>query len=361
MDTTTLLHGLNLLLGPTRANRLCELFGDEEALFLAKAADLAAAGLDAEAVERFLRQRETLDLATEHARVAAHGIKLLSYRDLAYPSLLLQIAKYPRLLYYKGQLTTADELCIAVVGTRKITGYGRTVTPYLLEPLIESGVTIVSGLAFGVDSLAQKLAADTGHRTIAILGGGLDDKSFYPKEHQLLAQEILDNNGTLLSEYPPGTPPLKHHFIARNRILSGISLGTIVVECSLKSGSLITARYALEQDRSVYAVPGPIYSPQSQGPNSLVKMGALLITQASDILNDLNIQHVSEAQETQDLFGDTAEETALLHILNHEPLSVNELIKQSGLESGRVNAALTFLEMKGKVRNLGAQQYVLAR
>lgn len=357
------LHAFNLLpnFGPTRLSKLADFFQTPEAAFHATEPELLQAGLELEVAKLFLDHRAKINLPQEEEKLAKAGIKLLCYFDENYPQLLLQIPKFPTLLYFKGRMDVSDELCVAVVGTRKITNYGRTVAPFLVEPLIKTGVTIVSGLAYGVDSQMQRLAIQNGRRTIAVLGGGLDDKAFYPKEHLLLAQEILDNGGALLSEYPMGTPPLKHHFIARNRIISGLSVATVIIECNLKSGSLITAKYALDQNRTVYAVPGPIYAEMSQGPNNLIKMGAKLVTSASDILDDLNIQTLPEQQQAQELIADTKEETALLELLGYEPIIVNELIKQSGLDAGTVTSTLTFLEMKGKVRNLGGQQYIKAR
>ncbi len=356
-------HALNLLpqAGPARLYRLCEHFGAAEAAWRASAGDLAAAGFEPDFVSLLEDHRRRTDAEAEFGKLEAEGIRLLAYRDADYPKLLLEIPKLPPVLYYRGTMAVQDELCVAVVGTRKITNYGRSVAPYLVGPLIDAGVTVVSGLAYGVDSMVQQLAMQKGRRTVAVLGGGLDRKSFYPKEHQLLGDQIVDAGGALLSEYPMGTPPLKHHFIARNRIIAGMSLGTLVVECSLKSGSLITAQYALEQNRAVYAVPGPVYAEQSKGPNNLVKMGARLVTEAGDILDDLNIARRPDELKVQQLFGDNPAETALLGIVGFEPLAVDDIIKQSGLDAQTVTAALTFLEMKGKVRNVGGQQYILSR
>ena len=189
----------------------------------------------------------------------------------------------------------------------------------------------------------------------------MDEKSLYPKHHALLAKEIIDSGGALLSEYPIGTPNFKQNFVARNRIISGLSVATIIVECGLQSGTLITAKHALDQNRAVYAVPGPIYSQTSQGPNNLIKMGAKPITEANDIFQDLNLADLPQQKMAQAIFGDTKEESILLKLLNFEPVIINELIKQSGLDAGAVTSALTFLEMKGKVRNLGGQQYILSR
>jgi DNA processing protein len=357
------LHGLNLLpqFGPARLSLLAKRFEKFQDAFLASENQLAAAGIDQEIAKNFTAFREKINLEQEAEKLDKEQIKILSFRDTSYPKLLLEIPKFPPILYYKGRMDSADELCIAVVGTRMISNYGRTIIPGLVEPLVDAGAIIVSGMAFGVDSAAHEVAVKKGRRTIAVLGGGLDEKSLYPKHHALLAKEIIDTGGALLSEYPIGTPNFKQNFVARNRIISGLSVATIIVECDLQSGTLITAKHALDQNRTVYAVPGPIYSLTSRGPNNLIKMGAKLITEANDIFQDLNLADLPQQKTAQAIFGDTKEESVLLKLLNFEPVIINELIKQSGLEAGAVTSALTFLEMKGKVRNLGGQQYVLSR
>jgi DNA processing protein len=357
------LHGLNLLpqLGPARLALLSKQFPSFEAAFNAREKELVLAGIDPEVARKFLELRDKINLGVEAEKLAAEGIGILSFRDVNYPKLLLEIPKFPAILYYKGKMESNEELCVAVVGTRQISNYGRTVIPLLVEPLVDAGCVIVSGMAFGVDSAAHEIAIKKGCRTIAVLGGGLDEKSLYPKHHALLAQRILDAGGALVSEYPIGTPNFKQNFVARNRIISGLSVATLIIECDLQSGTLITAKHALDQNRQVYAVPGPIYSPQSQGPNNLLKMGAKPVTTANDILEDLNLQSLPEQKTAQTTFGDTKEETTILKILGFEPLIIDSLIKQSGLEAAAVTSALTFLEIKGRVKNLGGQQYVLAR
>ncbi|HYV33577.1 MAG TPA: DNA-processing protein DprA [Candidatus Limnocylindria bacterium] len=357
------IHGLNLLpqFGPARLAVLAKNFGTFKEAFEASEKRLVAAGIDPEIAKTFSVLRDKINLEQEAEKLENEGIGILTFRDASYPKLLLEIPKFPPLLYYKGKMDEPEELCIAVVGTRQITNYGRTVIPQLVEPLVEAGATIVSGMAFGVDSASHEIAIKKDRRTIAVLGGGLDEKSLYPKHHALLAKQILDAGGALLSEYPMGTPNFKQNFVARNRIISGLSVATLIIECDLESGTLITAKHALDQNRQVYAVPGPIYSLQSQGPNNLLKMGAKPITTANDILEDLNLQTLPQAKEAQSLFGDTKEESTLLKLLTFEPVIVNELIKQSGLDASSVTSTLTFLEMKGKVKNLGGQQYVLSR
>ncbi|MBI5530415.1 MAG: DNA-protecting protein DprA [Candidatus Doudnabacteria bacterium] len=357
------LHGLNLTpqLGPARLEQLSKQFSTYKDAFEAPQAELLKTGVDSAAILAFTSLRPKINLKEEADRLKAEGIKLLSQKDANYPKLLLEIPKSPPLLYYKGSMNSPEELDLAVVGTRKITNYGRTVIPQLVEPLVDAGAIIVSGMAFGVDSAAHEIAVKKNRRTIAVLGGGLDEKSLYPKHHALLARQIIDAGGALLSEYPIGTPNFKQNFVARNRIISGLSVATLVVECDLQSGTLITANHALDQNRTVYAVPGPIYSPQSQGPNNLLKMGAKPATTAADILDDLNLKTLPVQQQTQTLFGDSAEETVLLKLINYEPISINNLIKQSGLTTSMAITALTFLEMKGKIRNMGGQQYILSR
>lgn len=363
LENSLYLHGLNLLpqFGPAHLSKLWDYFGSYKTAYLADVGELVQAGVKPEIAQLFIQFRPKINLEQEAEKLARSSIGLLSFLDSNYPKLLLEIPKFPPLLYFRGSMQSPDELCISVVGTRKITNYGRMATTQLAEPLADAGAVIVSGMAFGVDAAAHEIAVKKHKRTIAVLGGGLDEASLYPRHHGFLAQQILDNGGALLSEYPIATPNYKQNFVARNRIISGLSLATLIIECDLESGTLITARHALDQNRTVFAVPGPIYSPQSQGPNNLLKMGAKPATRAEDILQDLNLQALPEQQKTQELFGDSPAESAILKILNYEPRLADDIIKLSGLEASAVTTALTFLEMKGKIKNLGGQQYVLAR
>ncbi len=365
LDSNALyIHAFNLLpqIGPARIMRLAQYFhNDFKLAFSAPASDLKLAGLEADIIQLWLEKKTHLNLAQQQTTLEHHHIQLLSFLSPAYPKLLLEISKFPPLLYIKGHLPPSDAVCFSVVGSRKITTYGLTVMPDLLDPIIASGAIIVSGMAFGVDGEAHKLALKQNQKTIAVLGGGLDTESIYPKQHQLLAQEILDKGGCLISEYPPLTPNFKQHFIARNRIIAGLSVGTLVIECDLNSGSLITANHALEQNRQIYAVPGPIYSSQSQGPNNLIKMGAKLVTTAEDILEDLNLKSLPDELQTQALFSPNPTEQTILTCLSKTPTFINDIIKLSKLSPGEVASTLTFLEMKGQIRNLGGQQYVLSR
>ncbi len=363
-ENSLYLHSFNLLpqIGPARLFKLASYFNNNfKQAFLANKTELLNAGLDPDITDIWLEKKIKLNINQEAELLTQAGINILTYFDSSYPKLLKEIPKFPLILYFRGNLNDPEELCFSVVGTRKITNYGRSLIPDLISPLVDAGVVIVSGMAFGIDSEAHKIAVLKNKRTIAVLGGGLDDKSLYPKHHQLLAQEILDNGGALLSEYPPNTPNFKQNFMARNRIISGISIGTLVVECDLESGSLITAQHALGQNRQVYAVPGPIYAEMSKGPNNLIKMGAKAVTSASDILEDLNLAALPQEMDNQKILGDNPVETKLLEIIGKDPIIMNEIIKLSGIPPGEATSALTFLEMKGKVRNLGGQQYIRSR
>lgn len=355
------LHGLNLLpqFGPKRLLKIFNFFGNFTQAFHASLTEFTAAGIEIEAAQKFIELRKNINLDLEHEKLTKEKIKVLSFQDANYPELLREISGFPPILYYKGSMDSPDELALAVVGTRKITSYGKSTLPFILEPLLAQHITIVSGLAYGVDSTAHQLAVQKGCRTIALLGSGVDSKSIYPKDHTLLAEDIIATGGAILSEYPPGTPALKQHFIARNRIISGLSVGTLVVECDLRSGTLITVGHALDQNRQVYAIPGPIYASNSQGPNNIIKMGGKLVTEAADILSDLHI----DAQNPQNTSNttDTKEEAVIMKLLSNEPLYADTLIQSSSLTAGQVTTALTFLEMKGKIKNIGGGQYIRLR
>jgi DNA processing protein len=241
-----------------------------------------------------------------------------------------------------------------------ISPYGLQVTPEIVCPLAQHGLTIVSGLAIGVDALAHLSALKAHGRTIAVLGTGVDARSLYPTQNRRLAEQIIEQGGAVISEFSIGTPPLKQNFPIRNRIISGLSLGTLVIEAARESGSLITARSALEQNREVFAVPGSAHSPTSAGPNNLLKMGARVVTSATDILDALNIEPRQEIIGKRKITADNLEEAALLPHLSREPRYIDALVKASHLGAPQVMSILTIMEIKGKVRNLGGMQYVLA-
>jgi DNA processing protein len=301
--------------------------------------------------------KEKLNLSVDELalKLEKSAVQALPYFDERYPKLLKQIFDPPSVLFYRGELIATDEACIAIVGTRQISGYGRAILPRITQPIIDSKVTIVSGLAYGVDAAAHNEAIKNQARTIAALGSGLDDYSLYPRQHIRLAQEILENNGLLLSEHPPGEPAFKQHFIARNRIIAGLSLGTIIIECKSKSGALITADYAMDAGRPVYAVPGPVYSQFSEGPHNLISNGAMLTTSGADVLQDLNLQLVHPVDNKQNF---TATQLRVLECMQSEPQTIDDLQNLLKISTEEIITALTTLEMQSAVRNLGADGFI---
>lgn len=355
------LHGLKITecFSIAQITAICDYFDDDlEKAFFAKRKDLERCQIKTETISKFLKNRETIDLKFEKTQLTHHNIGIISYLDDDYPDLLREISSSPPLLYYRGALPAKDQLCVSVVGTRKMSSYGRSATHTICDDLVANNVTIVSGLAYGIDSTAHKVAVHHKKPTVAVVASGLRDEDLYPQAHLQLARSIIDEGGSLISEYPIGTPALKQYFVARNRLIAGLSMGTVVIESSLKSGALITARYALEQNRGVYAVPGSIFNPQSTGPNNLLKLGGKTITSGLDILEDLNIAYSATVPEPA-LY--TPKERLIVQCLSAEPRTTSELIKDTNLTTAELVATLTFLEMKGIVKNLGAQQYMLLK
>ena len=282
--------------------------------------------------------------------------KKILLADKNYPKLLKEIFDPPKELYVWGELKAEEKYPLAVVGTRKISNYGKQVAVPLVKTLANAGLTIVSGLALGIDGLAHQAALDVGGRTIAVLGSSLD--IIYPALHKKLAENIANSGGAVISEYPPGTRPAKYTFPARNRIVAGLSLGVLVIEAPEKSGALITARFALDQGREVFAVPGSVYNPNSIGCNKLIKMGAKPVTGAEDIFETFNLEFSTELKK--EIKPETPEEEILLKFLSHEPIHIDELIKSSKLSPSVANSTLTIMEIDNKVKNLGGNNYILA-
>ena len=347
-------------IGPARFKRLYNYFSSMEEAWQAIPSQLREAGIEENVIEIFIEQRGKIDPDQELEKVKNEHINLITVKDEKYPKLLKEIYDPPALLYIRGQFAKQDEFAVAIVGTRKVSNYGKQVTPQIAQDLAGAKVTIVSGMAQGVDSLAHEATLASGGRTIAVLGGGIDQKSVYPPSNRKLAQEIIES-GAVISEYPITTEPLAQHFPVRNRIISGISLGTLVIEAGEESGALITARSSLEQNRQVFAIPGSVFSENSLGPNNLIKMGAKLITSSQDILDELNLNLAIEYVKAQKIIPDTKEEALLLEHLSREPLHIDRLVEQTGLDTAKASSTLTMMEMKGKVKNLGAMMYVVTR
>ena len=283
-------------------------------------------------------------------------IKTISINDGNYPKLLKEIKDAPEILYFRGELKP-EENCFAVVGTRRCSAYGKEIALEIAGDLAETGLTIVSGLAPGIDSLAHQATLERGERTIAVLGTGIDEKSIYPQENLKLAEKIVESGGCLISEYPPGTHGSEFTFPKRNRIISGLSLGVLIIEAKQKSGALITANWAKKQGRKVFAVPGPIHSSNSKGCHYLIKQGAKLVENANDILKELNLPIKEGGKE---IAGETPEENLILGVLKEEALDADKIIEKTKLSVAKVASALAILEIKGKVRNLGGNIYAIS-
>ncbi|OGF47517.1 DNA protecting protein DprA, partial [Candidatus Falkowbacteria bacterium RIFOXYD2_FULL_35_9] len=261
----------------------------------------------------------------------------------------------PPLIYYKGMIEQLSGPTIAIVGTRRMSSYGKLMTEKIARELVENQICIVSGLAVGVDAIAHITSLNFNGITAAVLGSGLSSYNIYPSINRKLAHNILEKNGVLISEYPPEMLPLKHNFPLRNRIIAGLSLATIVVEAGESSGALITAKYALEFNREIFAVPGNANSLTSAGPNNLIKQGANLITSAEDIFLNLNLQYTTNRREK--ISADSPIQQIILDQLSFEPIHINNLQKQTNLSAAELNASLTIMELQGKVRNLGNMHY----
>jgi DNA processing protein len=286
------------------------------------------------------------------------AIRALTLLDEEYPAALREVADPPPVLFVRGTLEPRDHPAVALVGTRRASSYGISVADRLARDLARAGVTIVSGLAKGIDTVAHQAAIDVGGRTIAVLGNGLDQ--IYPPENSRLAHRIVDTYaGALVAEFAPGVPPDAVNFPRRNRIISGLSTATLIVEAGEKSGALITADFALEQGRDVLAVPGPIFSPGSVGPNELLKQGATPVTSAEDVLRLLNTEYSlpQPAGVAHELPPLRPHETAVLQALGDEPRHIDELTRAAGLRAAETSAALTSLELTGLARQVGPMLY----
>ena len=349
--------GFNLVrgIGPARLRMLIDAFGDVERAWLAPAEALYRVGLDRRSLENLLETRARVDLDREVRRVAAVGAHILTWEDEGYPKLLAEIPDPPPILYVRGELKPEDAWAVAVVGTRRVSTYGREVTRRLVSVLAQSGVTIVSGLARGVDAVAHQTALEVGGRTIAVLGCGID--LVYPPEHRELARRIAAQ-GALVSEYPLGTQPEPGNFPPRNRIISGLSLGVVITEAGRNSGALITADYAAEQGRDVFAVPGSILSAGCAGTNRLIQDGAKPVLDAADILQELNLTMVAEQKEARQALPTTETEALILAHLSAEPVHVDDLTRAVGLPVAQVTSTLALMELKGMVRQVGGMKYV---
>ncbi|TET98223.1 MAG: DNA-protecting protein DprA [Anaerolineales bacterium] len=348
------IHGV----GAARFNLLLEAFGDLEYAWKATASELRNAGLGQKTVQSILSNRDKIDPARELDRVYELGYSLLTIKDRNYPARLREIDLPPPLLYQYGELVDNDRLAAAIVGTRRATQYGKSVAREIAYVLAGCGVTIVSGLARGIDGIAHQAAIDAGGRTIAVLGSGLD--KIYPPEHRGLADQIAAQ-GSIVSDYALGTKPEGRNFPPRNRIISGLSLAVIVIEAGESSGALITADFSADQGRDVFAVPGDIYKPSSKGTNRLIQAGAHPLVKPEEVLEVLNLDLVSSQDDVSEQLPEDEVEQKVFKELSKQPIHVDELLTRCSLPASTINAALAMLELKGRVRQVGGMNFVRIR
>lgn len=345
-------------IGRVRFSQLESHFGNLENAWKAPAAELKQSGLDKNSVRAITTWRPKISLDTEMEKLERYGVRVLTYRDQDYPARLKEIYDYPPLLYVRGTLEAQDEWCLAVVGTRRATVYGRQVTEEIVADLARNKITIASGLARGIDSIAHRAALEAGGRSLAVFACGLD--TVYPAENTDLAKRVMQQ-GALISEYPLGVKPRADNFPRRNRILSGLSLGVLVIEAGETSGAMITAHLATEQNRDVFAIPGSILSPASKGTNQLIQEGAKLVRDYTDILQELNLTAVAQQLEMKELLPASETESLLLKQLSAEPTHIDEVCRASGLPASTVSSTLAMMELKGLVKQVGGMNYSLAR
>jgi DNA processing protein len=368
-------------LGTVRFRLLEGFFGSLEDAWNAPIRHIRTAGLDRRTVGFVEEGRKTIDPDRELERLDKAGVSAFNWNDSGYPALLKQIPDPPPVLYVKGKIEPEDQRSIALVGTRKATPYGKEAAQVLAADLSRSGISVVSGLARGIDTVAHKAALSVGGRTLAVMASGVD--YIYPRENKQLAREIAET-GALISEHPLGVRPDARQFPRRNRLMSGMTLGTLVVEAGRGSGAIWTVRHALEQDREVFCIPGSIFSPASSGPNQLIQEGAKLVMNYQDILQEMNLNTIynlplqakparrkreappAKAATNQiplkpaapELVGD---EKTLFDQISYEPIHIDQICRGAGLPVHVVSSTLTIMELNGLVKQVPGMQYVLAR
>lgn len=343
----------------SRYRNLVGYFSNLQNLWEAELEEICRAGLEENVAYEFLVWREKTSVEEIMVRLENESIKTTSLGDNDYPKLLSEIADPPHTIFYRGILPNDNLASIGVVGTRKMTSYGKQICEEIIKKLASQGILIVSGLALGIDGVAHKAALDGNGSTTAVLGCGVDRQTVYPAAHKYIADQIIASGGSVLSEYPPGFLPTQYSFPARNRIIAGLSQGTLVIEAPASSGALITSKFALDYNREVMAIPHPLTSTSGEGCNNLIKMGAKLITKAEDVLEAINIQTMLKTAEIRlPLITAGSPEDAIFKCLSREPKHIDQIIKESQLKSSEVNSRLILMEIKGMIKNTGGMAYI---
>ena len=344
--------------GSVRIRRLLDAFGNLEHAWHADESALRRAGMGPKTIESILRVRSELDLKLAYARLQKLGIRVLTLFSEDYPEPLKHIQGPPASLFVKGDIREHDRFAVAIVGTRQASHYGKALAEKIASELASMGLTIISGLARGIDGIAHQAALGIKGRTLAVLGSGIDQ--IYPSEHRRLASQIC-KNGAVISEYPPGTAPEGHHFPARNRIIAGLAMGVIVIEAAERSGALITANFAADQGKEVFALPGDTHRKTSRGTNRLIQDGAHPLLDAKDVIEVLNLFPIElGGVEKADMPEDIVQ-IALLELLKDEPAHIDSLYQRSGLPIQEIQVALSMLELQGAIKPLGGMRYMRVR
>lgn len=356
------LVALNMMegMGPITVSSLISALGSAEAVFSASSEDLMGAkGVGPRIANLIINSRQDLDWEREIAECERLGVRLVTREDTEYPRSLLAIHDPPLVLYVRGEFKSRDSKAIAVVGTRRPSHYGREAAARLAGQIAEAGYTVVSGLAAGIDTIAHRQALTMRGRTLAVIGSGL--KNLYPASNRDLAADIV-KSGAVISEFPLDRKPDKTTFPIRNRIVTGLSSGVLVVEAGIKSGAMITARLGLEQGKDIFAVPGRIDSALSSGTNGLIKQGAKLVENVGDILEEYEMLFPGDAsaKPRKKLMEMTAQERTVVDLLQHGEMPVDLLIRETGMQAGVMSSLLVGLEIKRAVRMLPGQMVALS-
>lgn len=347
------------IIGPARFKKIWNFFGNLEEAWQAKAIDFQSAGIEEKIAQEIIDLKSQIDPDAELEKLINDGINFVRLNDENYPRLLKEIYDPPFVLFYRGDISCLNNSCLGVVGARKNSPYGQQATEKIVTELAQQNITIISGLALGIDAIAHESCLKAQGQTAAVLGSSLDWPNVSPMTNRKLAENIIEHGGCLISEYAPIFPPSKITFPLRNRIISGLSLGILIVEAAQSSGTLITGKYALDQNREIFAVPGNIFNFNSVGTNNLIKLGAKLVTDASDILEELNLRQISTVVENKNApIPSTDEEKFVLQYLSREPIHIDKISQLCRIKINALSSKLMLMEMKGLIRDMGAQNYI---
>ena len=345
-------------IGPISFKQVYSYFKSMEKAWRATKDELICAKIPPRLVDEIISARKDIDPDEELEKLNKSDVKVVTYNEEAYPPALKQIPTSPMVIYYRGSLEFLRGPCLAVVGTRKFSTYGRQVTEEIVSHLSRKGITIVSGLALGIDSIAHKACLDAGGKTVAVLGSGVNKECVSPITNLHIAERILESGGAILSEYPIGIQAAPFTFPMRNRIVAGLCRGVLVIESPQRSGTLITARHALEYNRDIFAIPGSIYAPGCMGTNQLIKNGAIPVTCPEDILYEYNLEPEKKAPQ-QEMQFDTQHEKIVLEVLSKEPTNIDKIAHFSKLKINDLLSTLSILEIKGLIKDLGGKNYIV--